>query len=290
MRTRVIREMAICGFVFVAATVLRGQLLYPDPGTRPSFEVATVKQGHGAGQLYDLRLQPDRFLAENAPLDRLIRFAYDVKSDSQVANMPNWAGSVSFDIDAKIGDDEVEAMKSLPPDQRFQQYRLMVQSLLANRFEMRVRTETKELPVYALVAAKNGPRLTPSAPPPGMQKLPMPQLIFHASGDLKASFVSMAFFIGWLSGKQDTGGRIVIDETGLTGMYDFTLKWTPVESAASAMGGAATNEAAANAPGIDQGGPSLLTALTEQLGLKLEPQKALVQVLVIDHVGQPSQN
>ncbi len=61
MRTRVIREMAICGFVFVAATVLRGQLLYPDPGTRPSFEVATVKQGHGAGQLYDLRLQPDRF-------------------------------------------------------------------------------------------------------------------------------------------------------------------------------------------------------------------------------------
>jgi len=73
MRTRVIREMAICGFVFVAATVLRGQLLYPDPGTRPSFEVATVKQGHGAGQLYDLRLQPDRFLAENAPLDRLIR-------------------------------------------------------------------------------------------------------------------------------------------------------------------------------------------------------------------------
>ena len=79
-------------------------------------------------------------MAENAPLDRLIRFAYDVKSDSQVANMPNWASSVSFDIDAKIGDDEVEAMEGRFPDQAFQQYRLMVQSLLANRFEMRVRT------------------------------------------------------------------------------------------------------------------------------------------------------
>jgi len=265
-------------------TGAQAQLLLPKAGPAPSFEVAAVKQNHTAGDLFSFRLQPGRFIAEDAPLDRLIRFAYEVKSARQVVNMPGWAGSQHFDIDAKITDNEVEAMKKLSPDQRFQQYRLMVQSLLADRFQMKVRVETQELPVYALVVAKSGSKLAPAAAPPEAPKLQMPQLIYHGSGDLKASSVSMAFFVGWLSGRPDTGDRVVMDETGLKGSYDFALKWSPLES------GAADGGDHANTSATEGDNPPLFTAIQEQLGLKLQPAKGPVQVLVIDHVEQPSPN
>src|SRR5579863_3862742 len=102
----------------------------------------------------------------------------------------------------------------MPTDERFQQYRLMVQSLLADRFAMAVKTENRELPVYALVVTKGGPKLTPSTPAETM-KQQLPQLSFTAAGDLTAKSVSMAFFADWLSGKLDTADRVVIDATGL---------------------------------------------------------------------------
>lgn len=265
------------------------QLLHPQNGTAPAFEVASVKPDHTAGDVFSFRLQPGRFVADGAPLDRLIRFAYDVKSDRQIADMPGWAGSERFDIDAKISDPEIEAIKKLSPDEGFQQYRLMVQSLLADRFQMRVQTETRALPVYALVVAKNGSRVTPSATSSDSQKLTLPRLVFTAAGDLKATCVSMAFFAGWLSGKPDTGDRVVIDATGLKGAYDFALRWNPVASGA-ALAGANANQPPADAPPANDDKPSLLTAIQEQLGLKLEPRTAPVEVLVIDHIEQPSPN
>jgi uncharacterized protein (TIGR03435 family) len=262
------------------------RLLHCEAGA-PSFEAATVKPSRG-GEVFDFRLQPDRFAADNAPLDRLIRFAYDIKSEAQVANMPKWATSASFDIDAKIGDEESEAMKKLSPDQGFREYRLLVQSLLADRFRLKVKTETRELPVYVLIVAKNGLRLTPSAPLPGAQKQSLPQLHFTAAGDLSAAHVSMGFFAGWLSGKPDAGGRLVVNETGLQGSYDFVLQWSPVASAGS-NGQSDTNQPAGEvATAGDR--PSLLTAIQEQLGLKLEPAKGPVEVLVIEHVEQPTAN
>jgi uncharacterized protein (TIGR03435 family) len=202
--------------------------------------------------------------------------------------MPGWAGSEHFDIDAKIADADVEAIKELPPDERFQQYRLMVQSLLSDRFQMKVRLETRELPVYALVVAKNGAKLVPAASPV-REKPQLPQLTFTAGGDLKAGSVSMPFFAVWLSGRPDTGDRIVIDATGLKGAYDFVLKWNPVDSGA-ALAGANANQPPGNTPQPDEDRPSLLTALQDQLGLKLVPQKAPVEVLVIDNIEQPSPN
>jgi bla regulator protein blaR1 len=280
----------------IAATVftllgpgVHAQLLHPAGGAAPQFEVATVKDAHGAGQVYSLRFQPDRFIAEDAPLDRLIRFAYDVKSDRQVVNMPGWAGSEKFDIDAKIGDADIESIKKLPPDQGFQQYRLMVQSLLVDRFQMRVKTETQELPVCALVVMKSGPKLTPSAKLPDTQKLQLPQLHFTAAGDLKAAYVSMAFFAGWLSGRPDTGDRIVIDETGLKGSYDFALEWNPVLNG-STLGAANSSQQQDNSEPKLGDKPPLLTAIQEQLGLRIEPRKAPIEVLVIDHIEQPSAN
>lgn len=262
-----------------------GQLLHPDGGAASSFEVATVKPNYNRGDVFSFNLQPTEFKAENAPLSRLIRFAYDVKSDRQILNMPGWTNSENFDIDAKISDADVEAMKKLSPDQRFERYRLMVQSLLADRFEMKVRIATRALPVYALVVARNGPK---SSLKPDARLRRFPQLSFTAAGDLNAAGVSMAFFAGWLSGKPDTGGRIVVDATGLNGGYEFSLHYDPAYGGVTPVGANGSQPASAPATGADK--PPLLSAIQEQLGLKLEARKAPVEVLVIDKIEQPSPN
>ena len=298
MLKRGTRAMAVCGLVVaLAASGSFGarkagaqqpgaQLLHPAAEPPPVFEVATIKPSQGNSGLTNYGIAEGRFKADNATVADLIKLAYDVRSDDQFEKGPDWTNSERFDMDAKIAEADAVALQKLAPTERFNQYRLMVQSLLTDRFKLKVSTRETVLPVYAMVVARNGPKLTATA----AGKQHMPWLWGGSRGELHAASVSMGFFAGWISGRGDAGGRVVVDETGLTEVYDFTLKWTPVESAASAMGGAATNAAAANAPGTDQGGPSLLTALNEQLGLKLESTKAPVQVLVIDHVERPSQN
>ena len=102
--------------------------------------------------------------------------------------------------------------------------------------------------------------------------------------------MSMALFTGWLSGRDDIGGRVVIDETGLTGSYDFTLNWTTDEQRNAIVNGAAASQGQASAGAQDLPGASILTALQEQLGLKLESTRAAVEALVIEHVERPSEN
>ncbi len=262
---------------------LRAQLLFAT-GNPPSFEVATIKPSHSSSDLFNFRMTDTRFSAENASLTRLVRFAYNISSGNQLAKDPDWMNSERFDVDAKITDAQIEALKNLPPEQRLNQYRLMVQSLLADRFKMKVSTEVKELPVYALVVAKDGTKLTPAS----FQHIPWLTGEF-SRGDLNASGVSMKFFTNdWLSRRPDLSGRAVIDATGLQGSYDFTLKWSPVDMS-SGLPSASADRGAASAT-VDSSGPSLFTALQEQLGLKLEPRKAPVEVLVIDHVEKPSPN
>lgn len=119
----------------------------------------------------------------------------------------------------------------------------------------------------------------------------MPQLWGGSRGDMRATGVSMPLFADWISGGEDTDGRAVIDRTGLTGSYNFTLKWTRIAHGANAIDGTATNQPATSAIAIEQGGSSFFTALQEQLGLKLESTKGPVQVLVIDHIDeQPTAN
>jgi uncharacterized protein (TIGR03435 family) len=262
------------------------QLLQPGAGTPLSFEVATIKPSHGDSGPANFGIADGRFNAESATVAELIRLAYNVKSDDQLQKGPDWTNSERFDINAKTKDEDGIALAKLAPTERFDQYRLMVQSLLADRFMLRVSLQEKVLPVYAMVVAGNNPKLTISAH--GTQH--MPWLWGGSKGELHAASVSMDFFAGWLSGRADAGGRVVVDKTGLNGIYDFTLKWTPMDSTAG--GAADSNASAQNAGGHanDATGPSLLTALQEQLGLKLEPQKASVGVLVIDHVEEPSPN
>jgi uncharacterized protein (TIGR03435 family) len=100
----------------------------------------------------------------------------------------------------------------------------------------------------------------------------------------------MVLFTNWLSGRDDMDGRVVIDETGLPGSYDFTLSFTPDEARSATMNGAAASQGAASAGAQESPGGSILTALKEQLGLKLEPTRAKVEALVIDHIERPSEN
>ena len=170
----------------------------------------------------------------------------------------------------------------------------MLQALLADRFKLTVHRETRELPVYSLVIGKNGPILQetkpdPSAPPaPGpaasrggssiriskMSSGPATMTALHTSASDLADSLSVQL------------GRTVLDKTGLTSRYDFTLKWTADDAQLPLPSGSAPPPSLTT----DPSGPTLFTAVQEQLGLKLEPGKGPVEVVVIDHVERPSGN
>jgi uncharacterized protein (TIGR03435 family) len=266
------------------------QLLHATDGSAPSFEVATVRPSRSDGGFVNYHLSTARFHAENATVAELIKFAYNVKTDDQLPKDPGWIRSEKFDIDAKADDAEVAAMGTLLPDQKFEQFRLMMQSLLADRFKLKVSTQTKELPVYALVVAKDGPHLTEAKVVPEEQMRHMPTLAGGSRGELKAGAVSMSMFTWWLSGRADTGNRVVIDATGLKGSYDFTLNWRLDDAHFADANGGSAGQGPASAATSDSSEPGFITALQEQLGLKLESRKAPVEVLVIDRVEHPTPN
>jgi uncharacterized protein (TIGR03435 family) len=170
-------------------------------------------------------------------------------------------------------------------DQKLEQYRLRVRTLLAERFNLKVTRQMKDLPVYALVLAKGGPKPALVPAPPDTLAQRTPTLGGFSSGQVKAGAVSMAVFADLLSGRPDVDGRPVVDATGLKGSFDFTLVF--VRSGAQPTPYDATSPRTTTAPDADV---PLLTALEEQLGLKLEPRRAPVEVLVIDHVEPPTPN
>jgi uncharacterized protein (TIGR03435 family) len=278
--------MTISAFALAAAAGMCSIGRAQGTGAPPAFEVATIKPDPSGSAAMNFQIAPGRFRAENATVEALIRFAYNVKTSDGIEEGPKWTSSKRFDIDAKIADSDAEKIKELPPPQRFEQYRLMMRSLLGERFGLRTSTRTKELPEYELIVAKSGPKLTPVE----SAKQHMPWLWGGSRGELHAASVSMPFFCDWISGREDIGGRVVVDKTELTGSYDFTLKWTPVESGPSTLAGAGTNGTAASTSAVEESEPSLFTAIQEQLGLKLVSAKGPVQVLAIDHVGQPTEN
>jgi len=269
-----------------SAAHLSAQLLRAT-GPLPSFEVATIKPTQPGSTHSDLRIRSSEgriwFLDE--PLDRVIEFAYNVKSERQLLQEPDWARSERFDIEAKVPESQLGTMKDWTAQRRMDQYRLMFQSLLAERFNLHVGFETRTLPVYRLVVAKGGPNGTLMRPDPG-NRSSITTNVNERAGKVTAIGVSTATLADWLSRTPDAGDRVVIDSTGLHGSYDFTLAWTPFGAQPSPMGGAQPLAAAST----DDSAPSLFAALRQQLGLKLVPAKAPVEALVIDHIEQPSPN
>ena len=181
---------------------------------------------------------------------------------------------------------------------------LMMQSLLADRFKLEVHFETRELPIYDLVVAKGGPKLTPAplpatSPSSDAEAQPPTPILPTSAGDLRrgvlvlyhghaaemtAKAASLDQLLRWLAGYSEIGGRTIINQTGLSGTYTFTLRWTRERlSAPSPQADAPTSS-------TDPDAPPLFTSLQQQLGLRLVSTKGPVEVLVIDHIEKPSAN
>jgi uncharacterized protein (TIGR03435 family) len=260
--------------------------------------VVSVKPNHGGAGGVMIRMAPGgRFEAQNITVKFLLEEAYDVK-DNQISGAPGWLDSERFDIEAKPEDAPAGDKQNQDPQARHARIMLMMQSMLADRFKLTLHHETKDLQLYALVVAKNGPKLhettapaiDPSASGPLPPGGPMPRgsMRMTGRGDLTVAGVALSEFANVLSRQI---GRLVVDKTGLTGSYDFTLKWTPDEGQGQMFGGPGGGPDGRPAPPPpDASGPSLFTALQEQLGLKLETQKGPVDTIVIDHVERPSEN
>lgn len=210
---------------------------------------------------------PNGYEARNASVRRLLERAYDVRCRDQLAGLPDWAepSGGTFDIEARMDGDALVDFQKLSSDRQQAQAALMLQSLLADRFKLKVHHETRVISVYALMVAKSGFKLKQSEAPENLYGMMEGRnSIYIRGGPIGARFIA---------GLSDKTGRIVIDKTGLTGSYDIDFKWTPDEDIAAGVSG-----------------PSLFTALEEQLGLKLVPAKAPLDVLVIDHIEKPSEN
>jgi uncharacterized protein (TIGR03435 family) len=256
-----------------------------------SFEVASIKPSEGDGRMVRIQMSPGgRYSASGVTVKMLMQQAYDVK-DFQIVGGPAWMSSAPFDINAKSED----------PNVARDQVRLMLQSLLAERFQLKFHRETRELPVYALVVGRNGPKLQLSAIQPAPEGAPATApkpgatpaggvgakaggtMMSMGRGQISAQMAPMAAIVNMLAQQL---GRPVIDKTDLKGNFDFKLEWTPDETARS-LGIGTGGDAA---PAADSSGPSIFTAVQEQLGLRLESQKGPVEVLVIDAVEKPSGN
>ena len=252
----------------------------------PSFEVASIKPNHSGDRRVGFQMQPGgRFAATNITVKQLIFFAYGIK-ENQLSGGPSWIDSDHYDISAKPED-------RATPDQ----VKLMLRTLLADRFNLVFREETKELPVYVLTVAKNGPKLAeskvpaePANPEPGRGPGRGGRTMRIGGGVLEAQGVTVSDFTNQLA---MILGRNVIDKTGLTGRYDFNLKYTPDESQAAMFRGPGDGPGGGRdggPPPPDPNGPSIFSAVQEQLGLKLEAQKGPVEVYLIDSIEKPSEN
>jgi uncharacterized protein (TIGR03435 family) len=288
--------LAPIGFGFLDVPRASAALMQ-DTEIKPAFtfEVATIKPTKDPGGTQrSLMLSPGRFQVTNMPLRDVIMFAYDAKSEMQVSGYPAWVASTHYDIGAKEDVATAAALGKMTGDERSKQIKLMMQALLEDRLQLKVSRTMKEIPVYALVFAKGGPRLTPSvAPPSPPSGVPTAEgrktegggfRITGDSGKIEAINATLDSFARVLSNMPETEDRVVINKTGLTGKYDFKLNWTPERRAGGAVDPGPSSSFDADSR------PGLFTALEEELGLKLESQKGSVEVLVVDHVEPPSSN
>ena len=265
--------MAICpAFVFPAAAV--AQQSAPQPATSaplaaPQFAVAAIHlhqpQQHEHNSIWSSPFDGN-FKAENMSVLMLMQWAYDIP-DTRVVDVPGWARSTFFNIDAKADPAVDLQLSKMSSDAGRKVKERMVQALLADRFKLATHTETRELPIYALMVTKGGAKLGDTNDGGTVINSWRDHLEVQGSNSLALLAEVLA----------DELGRPVVDRTGIAGRYHLILKWTPDDAASAAA-------PSSNAP------PSIFTALQQQLGLKLESQKGPVQVLVVDHVEMPSAN
>jgi uncharacterized protein (TIGR03435 family) len=234
----------------------------------PSFEVATIKPSapDRPGKLFNV--QGRTFRTVNTTLADMITFMYDIHT-AQIVGGPAWMTTEKYDVTGQ---------PDLPGAASLNQWKGMMRKMLTDRFKLAFHKDTRELSVYALTVATTGHKLTKNDSDPNG----LPALFFRGLGMLPVRNDD-----GRICG-HDAGAvldRPVVDQTGLQGRFDFTLNWTPDETQFGGLGVRVPPPPDnANAP------PGLFTAIQEQLGLKLDPAKAPVEVFVIDRAEKPSEN
>jgi len=254
----------------------------------PSFEVVSVKLSSLHERARGLRISSDEFISKDQPVKEVLRFAYNLRADDQLAGEPNWINSKDYDIEAKESDADTQEMSHLTSDQWLDRLRLIVQALLADRFKLKVSFRTERLPAYGLLVAKGGPKLVQTQTSAGDKSSgPSKGSVGIGRGSLFGRGVPIPLLTSALSREPELGGRAVVDETGLQGSYDVKLKWTPEFRARVDSGGTA-DPLKAGVAGAS--GPSLFTALEEQLGLRLKSIESPQQVVVIEHIEKPAPN
>ena len=248
--------------------------------TIPQFDVISVKPGKDS--MTRMQLTPDGLRGSGVTVRFLLYEGYGGINHQQVIGEPAWSGTQGFDIEAKVALADVPTLGKMT----FEQRRTMFQSILADRFKLVAHHETRELPLYVLSVAKRGSKLKPSAPDDAAASTPRRTGMMVNNGKVTANDAQLAMLVTVLS---RTLGRTIVDRTGLTGKYDFTLEYAPEEGGAQQPGAGAEAGAALPSSPSDSA-PSIFTALQEQLGLKLESTKGPVDVIVIDHIEKPAEN
>ena len=237
----------------------------------PSFEVATVKPSQPDKPGKAFRVQGSHFSTFNTTLTDLMTFAYGVQQ-KQIINAPEWMDKDKWDI---------EAQPDVPGAPNDRQVKSMVKKLLADRFQLKITNDRKEMPAYVLTVSKSGNKMTKNDSGGAL-----PGLFFTSISPVRLTVqnATMTDFCGLL--QSAVLDRPVVDQTSLDGKWNFLLKWTADDSQFSGMGikPPPATDAAADAP------PPLYTAIEEQLGLKLEAGKANVPVLLVVSVEKPSAN
>jgi uncharacterized protein (TIGR03435 family) len=261
-------KLLVCAALFGLALSAPAQIGAPPVQAEskgPAYEVVSVKPGQPNCGGMSISIPPGRFSARCITVWGLMYNAYAVRSfHDYPPGLPGWGDSAKFDIEAKMSDDSVAAEKDLSPKEREEVGKQMLQALLADRFKLRVHYESRIQAIDQLVVAKGGPKLKQW---PAGDK---PRGISWGDNRIRVQGEGMDRLAFCLS---DVLGRTVVDKTGLSGNFDIDLKWTPDDQQAK-----------------PDAGPTLVTAIEEQLGLKLDSAKGPVDSLVVDHLEKPSDN
>ena len=263
------RRHILMGCLLLASIAAYGQ-------TRYVYEVASIKPSTSGDFNSTENIGSHGIRVVNATLYDIIKTAFDIRSDTQIEKLPEWARSARYTIEAKPDEATIALLKTLSDEKGEDLSRAEMQHLLEDRFHLKVVRIRRERPVYALTIAKGGPKLKESAPKPRTEDTSISSsdtggsISFNGT-HMTATDATMDLFTPMLSRLIDVDGRVVVDKTGLTKHYDWELSWSP--------------DAAQ-----DTSKPSLFTALQEQLGLKLEHDKAPIDIIVIDHLERPTEN
>lgn len=254
--------IAVAGLVYLSAAHAQHQ------ASRLTFEVATIRPSEPGLQNGGIKPLPggDGYMAQNVSLRLMISLMYEVPQ-GQIVGGPDWIDTDKYDLEAK-------ADHSYSKDDLHAMFR----NLLADRFNLKLREEIRHGPVYALTVDKSGPKMTLNQ---SDQDYKIPITYGGRNNDAIGVRVSMKYLCWWLGQQLQQDKRPVIDKTGLTGNYDFTLAYAPEVP---------LNVSRESVPLRLQNLPSIFDALKQQLGLNLQPEIGPIQYYAVDHIDRPSPN